>query len=162
MSQVFVSLGSNIDRQVNTRKGVSALHHAYGELLLSSVYESIAVGFDGDAFYNMVIGFETQDAVDSVARHLRQIEQDNGRQRSSMKFSSRTLDLDLLLYDDLVIEDGRLEVPRHEILKYSFVLWPLAEVAPHLRHPVNGETYEALWADFVGSREGIQAIPFEF
>ena len=162
MATIYISLGSNIDREQNTRAGVQALHDAYGELLVSSVYESEAVGFEGDSFYNMAIACQVDIPVMEANRVLRDIEDAHGRDRSGPKFSSRTLDLDLLLYDDLVIEKDGLVLPRGEILKNAFVLWPLAEIAPDLVHPVAGKSYAELWGDFDKSRESLQPIEFEF
>jgi 2-amino-4-hydroxy-6-hydroxymethyldihydropteridine diphosphokinase len=126
------------------------------------VYESEAVGFEGDAFYNMVIACSVDVPVMQVNRILRDIEDTYGRDRSGPKFSSRTLDLDLLLYDDLVIEQDGLVLPRGEILKNAFVLWPLAEVAPDLVHPVAGKRYAELWSEFDKSRESLHPIEFDF
>ena len=162
MSTIYISLGSNINREQNTREGVKALREAFGELVLSSVYESDAVGFDGDAFYNMVIACEVDVPVHEANQVLRDIEDRHGRDRSGPKFSSRTLDLDLLLYDDLVLEESSLTLPRGEILNNAFVLWPLAEIAPKLKHPVDGRSYEELWARFDKSRENLKPVPFAF
>lgn len=162
MARVFISLGSNIDREALTRSGVAALAKVYGDLQLSSVYESEAVGFEGDSFYNMVIALDTSESVDRVAQTLRKIEDEHGRDRSSPKFSSRTLDLDLLLYDDLIIDDGRLQLPRDEILKRAFVLWPMAEVAEDLVHPEVGKTYGELWHAFDKTKEKLESIEFVF
>ena len=162
MSTIYISLGSNINREQNTREGVKALREAFGELTLSSVYESDAVGFDGDAFYNMVIACEVNVPVHEANQALRDIEDQHGRDRSGPKFSSRTLDLDLLLYDDLVLDEGGLVLPRGEILKNAFVLWPLAEIAPALKHPVDGRSYEELWSQFDKSRENLKPVPFDF
>ena len=162
MSTIYISLGSNINREQNTREGVKALREAFGELTLSSVYESDAVGFDGDAFYNMVIACEVNVPVHEANQALRDIEDLHGRDRSGPKFSSRTLDLDLLLYDDLVLDENGLILPRGEILKNAFVLWPLAEIAPKLKHPVDGRSYEELWAQFDKSRENLKPVPFVF
>ena len=96
MAKIYISLGSNIDRETNTRIGVDTLRKRYGGLLLSSVYESEAVGFEGDSFFNMVIALETDEDVFEVATELRSIEEANGRDRKAPKFSSRTLDLDPL------------------------------------------------------------------
>ena len=109
MATIYISLGSNINREQNTREGIEALKQAFGELNLSSVYESEAVGFDGDAFYNMVISCEVDTPVHDTNQILRDIEDVNGRDRGSPKFSSRTLDLDLLLYDDLQLDEKRPE-----------------------------------------------------
>jgi len=162
MARIYISLGSNIDRDRNTRAGVMALRQRFGELELSSVYESEAVGFDGDAFYNMVIACEVDEDVHSVNRALAEIEDAHGRDRSGPRFSSRTLDLDLLLYDDLVLDENGLRLPREEILKNAFVLWPLAEIAPQLVHPVTGKTYAELWENFEKSRETLAPIDFDF
>lgn len=162
MAWVFISLGSNIDREELTRAGVASLHQRYGDLLLSSVYESEAVGFVGEDFYNMVIGLQTDDDVLQVAATLRQIEDEHGRDRSGPRFSSRTLDLDLLLYDDLVLEEGRLQIPRDEILHRAFVLWPLAEIAGERVHPVEHKTYAELWQSFDKQKEKLRPIEFDF
>ena len=162
MVWVYISLGSNIERESNTRAGVRALYEQYGELILSSVYESEAVGFEGDSFYNMVIALKTDETVEQVAQRLRQIEEDYGRDRSGPKFSSRTLDLDLLLYGEMVLDEPGLQIPRDEILHRAFVLWPLAEVAPDLKHPVVGKSYAQLWFEFDKSQEQLKPIIFDF
>jgi len=162
MATIYISLGSNINREENTRAGVAALKRAFGNLTLSSVYESEAVGFDGDAFYNMVIACEVDRSVQGSNQILRDIEDANGRDRSGPKFSSRTLDLDLLLYDDLILDEHGLVLPRGEILKNAFVLWPLAEIAPDLVHPVVEQSYAALWLGFDKTKENLQPIEFLF
>ncbi len=162
MAKIYISLGSNIDRDRNTRAGIQALRERFGELELSSVYESEAVGFEGDAFYNMVIACEVNEDVHSANRALAEIEDAHGRDRSGPRFSSRTLDLDLLLYDDLVLDEKGLRLPREEILKNAFVLWPLAEIAPGLVHPLAGKSYAELWSAFDKSRENLSPIEFKF
>jgi len=162
VARVYISLGTNINRDSNTRIGIDTLRKHYKGLLLSSVYESEAVGFEGDNFYNMVIAMETDDDVFTLAGHLRQIEEDNGRDRNQPKFSSRTLDLDLLLYDDLIVNEQGLQIPRDEILKRAFVLWPLAEIAPDLLHPQVKRRYKDLWLDFDKTKEALEPVPFKF
>ena len=162
MAKIYISLGSNIDREHNTREGVRALRERFGELQLSAVYESEAVGFEGDAFYNMVIACDSDEDVFTVNKALSEIEDANGRDRSGPKFSSRTLDLDLLLYDDLVINEKGLSLPRDEILKNAFVLWPLADIAPSLIHPVAKQNYTNLWNGFDKSKERLKPIEFYF
>jgi 2-amino-4-hydroxy-6-hydroxymethyldihydropteridine diphosphokinase len=162
MATIYISLGSNIERERNTRAGIMALRERLGQLQLSSVYESEAVGFEGDAFYNMVIGCKVSEDVHSINRALAEIEDAHGRDRSGPRFSSRTLDLDLLLYDDLVLDEKGLKLPREEILKNAFVLWPLAEIAPDLVHPLAGKSYAELWAAFDKSKETLAPIDFQF
>ena len=162
MATIYISLGSNIDREKNTRAGVEALKQAFGELNLSSVYESEAVGFEGDAFYNMVIACDSNIPVHETNQILRDIENANDRDRSGPKFSSRTLDLDLLLYDDLILDEQGLKLPRGEILTNAFVLWPLAEIAPHLKHPETGVSYADIWSAFDKSKQDLKPIDFSF
>ena len=144
----YISIGSNIDKDKNIPASLKALADGFGKLTVSSIYESEPVGFTGDTFYNLVVGFESDLDVKDVAKQLRQIELDHGRSRNSKKFSARTLDLDLILYGDLVIQEGRLRIPRDEIERYAFVLEPLAEIAGGLRHPVKQVSYAELWAKF--------------
>ncbi len=148
MPNGYISIGSNIDKDKNIPASLQALEHHFGKLLVSSIYESESVGFIGDTFYNLVVGFNSELSVKEVARLLRQIELDNGRTRNSQKFSPRTLDLDLILYDNLILNDGRLQIPRDEIERYAFVLEPLAEIAPALKHPVSQLSYADLWEKF--------------
>ena len=148
MPKGYISIGSNIDKDKNILASLHALEHHFGELTVSSIYESDSVGFTGDTFYNLVVGFNSELSVKEVAKQLRQIELDNGRTRNSQKFSPRTLDLDLILYDDLIINDGRLQIPRDEIELYAFVLEPLAEIAPALKHPISHISYAELWEKF--------------
>jgi len=162
MPQVFIGVGSNVERDASIRTGVADLHTHYGELQLSSVYESEAVGFAGDAFYNLVVAFDTQEPIDTVADVLAAIEERNGRQRGSGKFTPRTLDLDLLLYGDEIISTERFHVPRDEILRYAFVLWPLAEMAPDLIHPQVGESFTQLWEKFDKDGPRLGPIPFSW
>jgi len=148
MPKCFISIGSNIDKDKNTLISLQELERHFGKLTISSIYESEPVGFIGDSFYNLVVGFNSKLSVKEVAKQLRQIELDNGRTRNSQKFSPRTLDLDLILYNDVILNDGRLQIPRDEIERYAFVLEPLAEIAPNLTHPISHISYAELWEKF--------------
>lgn len=138
------------------------MRQIFGELELSSVYQSEAVGFEGDDFYNLVAAFDTNADVLDISRQLHEIEDNNGRDRSGPRFSSRTLDLDLLVFDDLISEESGLEIPRGEILENAFVLWPLAEIAPELQHPVTHKTYAEHWQSFDKTKEKLYPVEFEF
>ncbi|MDD5272142.1 MAG: 2-amino-4-hydroxy-6-hydroxymethyldihydropteridine diphosphokinase [Methylovulum sp.] len=146
MTTAYISIGSNIEREKHIAAGLQSLKQLFGELVVSSIYEAEAVGFSGAAFYNLVVGFNSELTPQAIAQQLRQLEFAQGRTPDSKKFSSRTLDLDLLLYGDALINDGSLQLPRADIERYAFVLEPLAEIAPTLIHPVLQLSYAQLWA----------------
>lgn len=151
MATIYISLGSNVEREYHVQHGLKALAEtfnlAFEQLILSSLFESEAVGFSGNAFYNMVVGIKTHHSVEQVALKLRDVEIEYGRAVDAKKFSPRTLDLDLLLYDDLII-DSPAQLPRDEIDKNAFVLWPLSEIAPTLVHPIIKQNYQRLWQNY--------------
>lgn len=165
MEQVYVSIGSNINREEMIRSCVASLSDTFGELTRSSVYESISVGFEGDNFLNMVVGFQANDPEELVAK-LRQIEQAHGRTREEKKYASRTLDLDLLLFGDQDLHDRGFDVPRDEITRYAFVLGPLAELIPDSVHPIKCKTFIDMWSEFCVERpteaDSIWPISFQW
>ena len=161
MAKIYISIGSNIDAEKNIRLAIGALKDHYGKLILSSVYESESVGFEGDNFLNLVVGLNTEEDVHTVAATLRKIEDENGRDRSGPRFSSRIVDLDLLLYDDLIIKEDNLEIPRYEITKNAFVLLPLDEIASQLIHPVSGKTMCDHWLSFDKDSQKLWVIDFK-
>lgn len=154
MTQCYVSIGSNIEREANITSGLSILEKQFGCLTVSSIYESEAVGFSGDVFYNLVVSFNTDLDVKAVATQLREIEIAHGRPPDSKKFSSRKLDLDLILFGHLVIDDHGIQLPRKDIEIYAFVLEPLAEIAPALKHPVLHLSYAELWRQM--AKDGVR------
>ena len=145
MSRAWISVGSNIERERNIRGALQDLEALFGELVISPVYETEAVGFEGDAFFNLIIGIDSDRSPTELHRLMHEIEQRHGRQRGGEKFSSRTLDLDVLTYGDEMRDEDSRHLPRDEILKYAFVLAPLADVAADELHPELGETYGSLW-----------------
>ncbi|MFM5205291.1 2-amino-4-hydroxy-6-hydroxymethyldihydropteridine diphosphokinase [Aeromonas veronii] len=161
MTTIYISLGSNIERERHIRAGLDALHAEFGELRVSRVFESEAVGFNGRPFYNLVAAAETDLPLAAVCQRLRAMEFAHGREPDAKKFAPRTLDLDLLLYDDLVC-DTPLVLPRGEVLTNAFVLWPLAELAPKLRHPVDGRTMGELWQAYDKASQQLCPIPFHW
>ena len=162
MAQVFIGVGSNINPRQNIRLAVELLGDAFGELQLSSVYQSEAVGFAGDDFYNMVVGLQTDRPIEELARFLRQLEFAHGRPKNPSPDSGRQIDLDILTYDNAVGEFGAVELPRAEILYNAFVLWPLAEIAGESLHPVEQKSYAELWAGFDQASQRLSVIDFNF
>lgn len=148
MAKVYLGLGSNIDAERNLRVGVNELRRRYGDLELSRVYESKAVGFDGADFLNLVVGLETEHDPAAIEIAIENIHELAGRHRGEEKFAARALDIDLLLYGELVQEGSSPRLPRADILAYSFVLRPLAEIAPETVHPVTGKTLSRHWQEF--------------
>ncbi len=148
MAVVYVGLGSNIDPEKNLQLGISELRDRYGELQISAVYRSEALGFEGDDFLNLVAGFESDASPIEICETIEHIHNLSGRDRNGGKWESRPLDIDLLLYNDLVVDERSVRVPRKDVLEYSFVLRPMAELAPDLVHPVTGRTMLEHWQDF--------------
>ncbi|MGB1261955.1 MAG: 2-amino-4-hydroxy-6-hydroxymethyldihydropteridine diphosphokinase [Cognaticolwellia sp.] len=158
MAEIYISLGSNIDRQHYIEQGLDALTNVFGTLTLSSLFESEAVGFSGKAFYNMVVGVNTKLTLEQVAETLRNIEFAHGRSPNAKKYSPRTLDLDLLLYDNVVAEHPA-QIPRDEITKNAFVLWPLVEIAGSLIHPIIGQSYGQMWQAYDKQQQQLKKVP---
>lgn len=158
---ILISVGSNVDREQHTRAGVAAVQAAFTDVQLSSVYESEAVGFNGAAFYNLVISATTDMSIADVCAQLKQIERDNGRQRGEKKFAPRTLDLDLLTYDKQVTTSP-IVLPREEITYNAFVLQPLAELVPEHVHPVAQRTYRDMWHDYDKRQQKLWPIAFKW
>lgn len=164
MALVHLGIGSNLHRTRHIRAGVFALQHDTNlgaiNFRCSRVFESAAVGFAGSDFYNLVVSFHTQQSIQQVQRICKTIEMTHGHHSDAPKYSPRTLDIDMLLYDD-VQRAADPQLPRAEILENAFVLWPLAELSPLLQHPTQAVCYWQLWQNFTGSRL-LQPINFEF
>jgi 2-amino-4-hydroxy-6-hydroxymethyldihydropteridine diphosphokinase len=154
VERVYVSFGSNIERQANIAGSLRALFDRFGGLTVSTVYACPPVGFDGDTFYNGVVAFDTEAAVADVHTDLREIEARFGRDRSQPRYAARSLDLDLLLFGDRILRQQELVLPRPEIEQMAFVLAPLAELALDRPHPVRQEPFTRLWARFDGAGLG--------
>ncbi|PLX62686.1 2-amino-4-hydroxy-6-hydroxymethyldihydropteridine diphosphokinase [Sedimenticola selenatireducens] len=161
MERIWLSLGSNIDRERNIRAALHDLQAEFGTLLISRIYESEAVGFAGDAVYNLVVGVDTDRPVEELIRLFRAIESAHGRTREGGGFAARTLDIDLLTYGDQIIDMAGVHLPRDEITRYAFVLLPLSELAGESRHPELDETYGELWRRFDRASQRLWPVPFE-
>jgi len=158
MPIIYLGLGSNIRPEENLSLGVRELRRHFGDLDISSVYRSAAVGFEGDDFLNLVVGFRSEESPAGICKEIERLHNLAGRERSSEKWAPRPLDIDLLLYNDLVIDERPVRVPRDDILNYSFVLRPLAELAPDYVHPVTGKTMLEHWQEFDAESQPLELV----
>jgi 2-amino-4-hydroxy-6-hydroxymethyldihydropteridine diphosphokinase len=145
VSTAWLSLGSNLAPEANLRDAAVALRARFGDVLFSPVYRTPSVGFDGPDFLNAAAVLHTDLDPQALNDWLHALEDTQGRVRGGERFASRTLDIDIVFFDDLVMQGpGNLELPRPE-LRHAFVLKPLADIAPHHRLPTTGQTLAALW-----------------
>ncbi len=157
MIDAYLGLGSNQNAKRNMASGIAELRDAFGQVRISPIYRSPAVGFSGEDFLNAAAVVQTDMSVGELKAWLTALEDRHGRDRSQPKFSDRSLDIDILLHGDKVGDFDGLVLPRDEILKYAHVLKPLADIAPKLKHPVTGQTFAEHWAGFEGDRS-LQAV----
>lgn len=159
MAQVYLGIGSNVDRERHIAMGLLALRQAFGELQVSKVYRCKAVGFDGEDFYNLAVGLRSDHTPDQIRDRLREIEDRFGRDRNQPRFSDRTLDIDLLLYGDTEIDSESLKVPRDEVLKQAYVLKPLVDIAADFEHPQTGRSLSEHWGMMETDPEDLTEVP---
>lgn len=161
MSTAWLGIGSNVNPVRNVRIAIDALSEQFPGLVLSPVYRSRAVGFDGDDFINLVAQVETTLSPFELRDWLRELEDRHGRRRNVPKFSDRVLDVDILLYDERVMNEEGLELPRAEILHFAHVLRPLAELAPQITYPGTTQTLGELWATSKLRKTPLEALAAE-
>ncbi len=162
MSRAWLGLGSNINAHGNIRTAIEKLRKDFAQVHLSPVYISAAVGFEGADFINLVARVETLLGPLQLRTYLRRLEDSYGRRRDVPKYSDRTLDIDILLYDDLVLRSPLLDIPRAEILKFSHVLKPLADLDPGLIHPTENRCMAELWESMSGEGSKLVLLqPFD-
>ena len=160
MNRVYLGVGSNVDRTANICAGLDALQAGYGELLLSPVYESAALGFDGDPFLNLVVGLDTSLGVAELFSRLRALEFEMGRPEKASRYSPRTLDIDILCYGRCNGLVEGLQLPRTEITENAFVLRPLSELAPNDVHPPTGKSFSLLWEGYPADAQPLSRVDF--
>jgi 2-amino-4-hydroxy-6-hydroxymethyldihydropteridine diphosphokinase len=159
MARVYLSLGSNLEPVRYLNAALDELRARFGELSVSPAYRSKSVGFDGADFVNLAVGLNTELSPEALNAWLHALEDRHGRRRDVPRFSDRTLDVDIVLYDDLVRQgEGHLDIPRKE-LRHAFVLKPIADIAPQLKHPVSGRTMASLWSAFPADSEPLIVEP---
>jgi 2-amino-4-hydroxy-6-hydroxymethyldihydropteridine diphosphokinase len=151
MTDVYIAAGSNVEPEKYLARALRELAAAYGPLTLSPAYRNQAVGFEGDDFINFVVGFRTEDDVGEVRQQLQKIEAACDRLPDAPKWAPRTMDLDILLFGDLVSDEPGLKIPRPDLIKRPYMLKPIADIAPDVRHPTLGKTMRELWESFEGA-----------
>lgn len=159
MPRVFVAAGSNVEPERNLAVAAAALAEAFSGTRFSPAYRNRAAGFEGADFINWVATFETGLPVREVLERLRAIETLCGRPRDAARWAPRSMDLDLLLYNDLVCDEPDLRLPRPDLLRRAYMLGPLADLAPELRHPTAGATIAELWARFDRTSHPLIRLP---
>ncbi|HWK73404.1 MAG TPA: 2-amino-4-hydroxy-6-hydroxymethyldihydropteridine diphosphokinase [Povalibacter sp.] len=148
MIDVYVAAGSNVEPHKNLRAALAALQQIYPSLRISPAYRNKAVGFEGDDFINLVVGFSTDDPVARVRQQLQGIEVLCGRPPGAPKWAPRAMDLDILLYGDLISTEPGLVLPRPDLLRRPYMLKPMTDIAPQVMHPVLHRTMRELWDAF--------------
>ncbi|WP_028116042.1 2-amino-4-hydroxy-6-hydroxymethyldihydropteridine diphosphokinase [Ferrimonas senticii] len=161
MTRIFISLGSNIDAEAHIRNGLNDLADALDHVLISTVYESEAVGFEGDNFLNLVAQADTELSIAQLVALFKQIEQRHGRVLGAKKFAPRTLDIDLLLYGNLATNEP-VELPRPEIFDNAFVLLPLQQLWPDGVLPNCSQSLAQLWQAFPQQSQKLWPIEFDW
>jgi 2-amino-4-hydroxy-6-hydroxymethyldihydropteridine diphosphokinase len=159
MARVYLSLGSNLEPRRYLPAAIAALRERFGDIVVSPAYRSKSVGFDGADFINLAVGLDTDLSPDALNDWLHALEDRHGRRRDVPRYADRTLDVDIVLYDERVIDGpGHLQIPRDE-LRHAFVLRPIADIAPRVRHPRSGLSMAELWAAFPAQREPLVVEP---
>lgn len=148
MPNVYVAAGSNIEPERHLEMAVRELERQFPGVRFSPWYRNRAVGFEGEDFINFVAGFAVDFPVGEVLARLHAIEALCGRTREAPRWAPRSMDLDVLLYGDLVCQEPHLKLPRPDLLRRAYMLGPLAMLAPEVMHPTEGQTIGELWDRF--------------
>jgi len=159
MTDVYVAAGSNIEPEKHLSTALCELQRSFPDICCSSWYRNRAVGFEGDDFINCAAGFSTRLPVHEVIARLQAAEPLCGRPRNAPRWAPRTMDLDILLFGDLVCDEPHLKLPRPDLLKRPYMLGPLAELAPQVVHPTAGLTIGELWSRFDQASHAMQRTP---
>lgn len=155
MATVYLSLGSNQQRERHLCSCLQQLRRDFTAVVCSTVYETAAVGFNGEPFLNLVVRCTTTYTPEALQSYLHKLEDTHGRVRNGEKYSPRTLDVDLLLYDDLNRQPTQ-NLPHNDILRYPFVLFPLLELDSELIHPALCCSLQSLITTTGLSRNGLR------
>ena len=159
MPEVYVAAGSNVAPEENLARAVAQLRREFPGTRFSPWYRNRAAGFEGDDFINLVAGFRTDLTLPEVLERLHAIELKCGRERDAPRWAPRSMDLDVLLFGELVCDEPRVKVPRPDLLKRAYMLGPLAALAPGVVHPTEQRTIGELWQRFDRAAHPLEALP---
>lgn len=159
MPAVYVAAGSNVAPEENLARAIAELRRQFPGTRLSRAYRNRAVGFSGDDFINLVAGFDTELPLSEVLTRLHAIETLCGRPRGAPRWAPRSMDLDVLLYGDMVCSEAAIKLPRPDLLQRAYMLGPLAELAPEVRHPTEQLTIGELWRRFDQGAHPLEPVP---
>ena len=146
-SRVYIGLGSNIgNRLEHLQAAIDAIHYEIGSIIkISSCYQTPALGFDGDPFLNACIEVRTYLSPELLMSKLLQLEENQGRKRlNNGQYNARTIDLDILFYDNNIVENKLLSIPHPRLHQRRFVLQPMEEIASDFIHPNHHQTIAAI------------------
>jgi 2-amino-4-hydroxy-6-hydroxymethyldihydropteridine diphosphokinase len=155
---VYVAAGSNVEPLASLGRALAALRASFPDLIVSPAYANSAVGFAGEDFINLAVGFTTGLSLAAVLEELHRIEALCGRERGAPRYEPRRMDLDVLLYGAAVGRFPGATLPRPDLVRRAFMLGPLAAIAPAVVHPTLGQTIGALWAAFDQSAHPLRAV----
>jgi len=161
-ADVYVAAGSNVDPVRHLQLAVRELRQLYPQLKVSPAYRNKAVGFEGDDFVNLVVGFQTSLTPEQVRQQLQQVEAACGRAPDAPKWAPRTMDLDILLFGDLVSNTPGLVVPRPDLIRRPYMLKPMMDIGPDVLHPVSGKSIGQLWREFDSAAHEMTTVPVPF
>lgn len=156
--RVFVAAGSNIEPVHHLKLALTELERRFGALQVSPAYRNQAVGFSGEDFINLVVGFDTDQDVHWVRERLQEVEGLCGRPREAPKWAPRSMDLDILLFGDQIRDELGLVLPRPDLVRRAYMLKPLVDIAPDLIHPTLHKRMDVIWAESAGQDHELVAV----
>lgn len=162
MPKIYLSLGTNVNREKMLRECKKQLQKHFANTQLSPVYENPAIGFSGADFYNCVLAFDTQLSLEELIKILAATQLALDKKWNENEFSDRLIDIDLLLYGDYVSDNLDDKLPRQDITRYAFVLKPLTELAPNECHPILNKTFQQLWLEFDQTAHPLKVVNFDW
>jgi 2-amino-4-hydroxy-6-hydroxymethyldihydropteridine diphosphokinase len=156
--RVYLAIGSNIAPKSSIRLALSELANKFPDLRVSPAYQNTAVGFSGDDFINLVVCFGTTLSLADLLQAIHEVEAVCGRARNDPKWAPRCMDLDILLYGDLLGVFAGTVLPRPDLLKRAYMLGPLAALEPDLLHPTEHKTIAQLWQQFARQTHPLRPV----